>query len=235
MYFKNRSSEKHKILSNKLQIIIITGVFMIFLVAYLPHFLEKKAYQDTSAVTYDQYDDQTGYPAGDGFTDIKSAKDTENLNNFTITVDVENLHPTHKYKTILSKSYCNVIMRYLNNTHVNGIGQYYTVVLESGEEIIVFLDDFALDIPRHGVITLPVSRRVNVLEAGATLREIQIEHYIAVENTNWYVDATGDWRLGEEAQTAQKNRKIAGTLVFLAVAVIETIFFKARQRKEQLN
>ena len=129
---------------DEVQFVIITGVLITCLFAVIPHHFEKAAYRDTPAVSYEKYKDQAGYPAGSGFTDVKSVADMESLNNFVITVDAKDITPTHKYMSILGRSYFGGIGRVIQNCTEHGIGQYYTVILESGEKIIVFLDDFAV-------------------------------------------------------------------------------------------
>lgn len=210
---------------DEVQFVIITGVFIACLFAAIPHHFEKAAYRDTPAVSYEKYQDQAGYPAGSGFTDVKSVDDMEDLENFTITLDVNDLTPTHKYRTILDKSYCGKIMRQIQNSTVNGIGQYYTAVLESGEKILVFVDDFALDLPKKGVITLPVAKKMYMNTVSDTFREIQKEQQIPEENINWYVDTAGNWRNSAEAKAINGRRYFVGFLIFVLVAVVETIFF----------
>ena len=210
---------------DEVQFVIITGVFIACLFAAIPHHFEKAAYRDTPAVSYEKYQDQAGYPAGSGFTDVKSVADMEDLENFTITLDVKDLTPTHKYRTILDKSYCGKIMRQIQNSTVNGIGQYYTAVLESGEKILVFVDDFALDLPKKGVITLPVAKKMYLNTVSDTFREIQKEQQIPEENINWYVDTAGNWRNSSEAKAINGRRYFVGFLMFVLVAVVETIFF----------
>lgn len=216
---------------DEVQFIIITGAFIVFLVAAIPHSFEKKAYRNTPSVNYEKYEDQAGYPAGEGFTDIKSVADMEELKNFTITVDVKILTPTHKYRSILDKSYYGKIMRQIQNSTVHGIGQYYTVVLESGEKIIVFVDDFAVDIPKSGTVTLPVAKKMYMNTISDTFREIQKEQQISEENISWYVDTTGNWRKSEQAKTIEGSRFRVGLLTFVLVAVIESILFALEKKR----
>lgn len=116
-------------------------------------------------------------------------------------------------------------MRQIQNSTVNGIGQYYTAVLESGEKILVFVDDFALDLPKKGVITLPVAKKMYMNTVSDTFREIQKEQQIPEENINWYVDTAGNWRNSSEAKAINGRRYFGRFLIFVLVAVVETIFF----------
>lgn len=211
---------------DEVQFIIITGVFIACLFAALPHSFEKEAYKYTPSVNYEKYRNQAGYPAGDGFTDVKSIAEMEEYENFTITIDVENLTPTHKYRAVLDKSYYGGIMRHIQNSTVNGIGQYYTAVLESGEKIIVFLDDFAFEIPKTGKVTLPVAQKMYMNTINDTFHEIQKEQQISEENISWYVDTAGDWRKSDQAKAINDRRFSFGFMIFVLVAVIEIIGFK---------
>ena len=218
---------------DEVQFVIITGVLITCLFAVIPHHFEKAAYRDTPAVSYEKYKDQAGYPAGSGFTDVKSVADMESLNNFVITVDAKDITPTHKYMSILGRSYFGGIGRVNQNCTEHGIGQYYTVILESGEKIIVFLDDFAVEIPKEGKVTLPVGRIWELNTIDDTFREIQKEQGISEENIKWYVDAAGEWRNSEQAKAINDKKFFRGILIFLLVAAIEIIIFKIDKMKHE--
>ena len=94
-----------------------------------------------------------------------------------------------------------------------------------GHEPLVFVDDFALDLPKKGVITLPVAKKMYMNTVSDTFREIQKEQQIPEENINWYVDTAGNWRNSSEAKAINGRRYFVGFLIFVLVAVVETIFF----------
>ena len=216
---------------------LIITVWTAFIVAFGPNY-QKLAYKDTPAVDYVSYINNVGYPAGNGYPVVRSVEDTLLYDNYIIEIDVENLEATNRYKdNILGKKvYRGAFVRAINNNLSDyGIGQYYVATLESGEKIILFLDDTALDLPRTGKVILPVGQTIRV-KKNNVFDYIQEEFRLEDENTVWYVDMVGYWRESEQMKALQEKKTYMylGTMVGMIIiqVVIHVIYIKVSKRTE---
>lgn len=180
---------------------IVLSAFVAFSVWFFPNY-QQFFYQNTEVREYNEYHDNTGYPAGEGYMEIQSVADMENLNNFTITLDVEQLEETGYYPYLTQDGYVRgAVGRFLMNNCENGIGQMFVATLASGERIMVLLDDTTIGLPKEGTVTLPVGKCVSC-SMGHNVTALQKELGLSESCTGWYVDAAGNWRESAEAKGA---------------------------------
>lgn len=207
-----------------------------YIVAYVPNY-QKIAYRNTPEIDY-SYLSCAGYPAGRGYPVVQSVEDVMLYDEFIIEIDMKNLESTKCYKyNVISKSlYRGGLIRVFdNNSSEYGIGQFYVATLESGEKIILFLDDTALDLPKKGKVRLPIGESVRV-KKNSVFNYIQDEFGLKDENSSWYVDMAGDWRSGEQAEKMEeiKGNLYLGTMVvMIALQVIVHIIYINIKKKSQ--
>lgn len=189
---------------------LMITIWIAYIVAFVPNY-QKTAYKNTPARNYGYYDgydeDNAGYPAGQGYPVINSAKDAQLYDNYVIEISVADLEGTNRYKdnVIGKKVYRGSLVRAINNNLSDyGIGQYYVATLESEEKIIVFLDDTALDLPKSGKIILPVGKTCRV-KRNSVFDYIQDKYQLSDENALWYADMSGRWREGEQVKELGKR------------------------------
>ena len=66
----------------------------------------REIYNNTAPVDYDEYTDQTGFPAGNGYEVLTSRKAiVENEKNYLIKIDASDLEATKLYKSIDESNY----------------------------------------------------------------------------------------------------------------------------------
>lgn len=206
---------------------LMITIWTAYIVAFVPNY-QKTAYQNTPARNYGYYDgydeDNAGYPAGHGYPVINSAKDAQLYDNYVIEIDVADLEGTNRYKdnVIGKKVYRGPFVRAINNNLSDyGIGQYYIATLESGEKIILFLDDTALDLPKSGKVILPVGKTCRV-KRNSVFDYIQDKYQLSDENALWYADMSGRWREGEQVKELEKKKTYLylGTMVVMVLVQI---------------
>ena len=211
----------------------IVAVVLTFIFAYIPNY-QKYYYQNTETKAYDKYKDYAGYPAAEGFPVVESLADIKNAkgHNFTITVDVSDLTPVDLYMCIVDrKLVSNGFGRMLNNNDFGGIGRYFKVELASGEQVLVFLDDTTIGLPKEGEATLPIGIYkpgkegdfLNILRERSGLPDIE-----------GYVDMAGEWRSGKEAEKSEQLRFLIGISIFVGSWIISSkFFFKLTSRRQK--
>jgi len=225
----------HFRLSSTMIIRLVLVTLTAYIVAYVPNY-QKIAYKNTPKIDYG-YLSCAGYPAGRGYPVVQSAEDAMLYDEFVIVIDVEKLEGTDRYRdNIFKKTYRGAFVRVVNNNLSDyGIGQYYVATLESGENIILFLDDTALDLPKKGKVTLPIGEVIRV-KKNSVFNYIQEEFGLKDENSNWYVDMAGDWRSGEQAEKMEeiKGNLYLGTMVvMIALQVVVHIIYVNIKKKSQ--
>ena len=196
---------------------LFTAAFLTFLVAVLPNY-QKSAYANTKPVDYEEYEEQAGYPAGEGFPEITSVLDLETYGdkNFVVTVDAQTLTPLDFYGRIQKDIYKKSgLWRALNNNDSGGIGRYFTVALESGERVVIFLDDTSLRLPKEGKITLPIGRKIYTSDNFS--KELQEQTNLSEDVTAYYLDMAGIWRSGKEAKQVENMRILGGFILFVVL------------------
>lgn len=203
---------------------LIVAVWLTFILAYIPNY-QKYAYQNTEAKVYDEYKDYAGYPAAEGFPVVQSLADIKNAKgrNFTMKIDVSDLTPVDLYMGIVERKLsANGFMRMINNNDYGGIGRFFIAELAGGEQVLVFLDDTTIGLPKEGKVTLPIgiykhSGEGNFLNV---LRERS-----GLSGIDGYVDMAGEWRAGVEAEKSGKVRFLIGISIFVGSWIISSRFF----------
>lgn len=205
---------------------IVLCTFISMGIAFVPNY-QKKAYRGAESVDFAKYyQDGVGYPAGLGYVPVKSIADIEKFRSttFLLEIDVKNLQPLNYFHGIQTDTYCTTAFkRALSNNLDGGIGRYFVATLDSGEKVFLFLDDTTLDMPKSGVIKLPVAKRQKWMPPMQHLKQAK---EVASENMEWYIDAAGTWRKGEEAT---KVELIRGWILIISFVVSMTawmIFIK---------
>ena len=149
--------------------------------------------------------------------------DTDKSDNFVLIIDRTQLKETHTYRGLHDSSYTrNRILRaLLNNEMKNGMGQFYVAVLESGERVLVLLDDTTIELPDEGLITLPVGRRINV-NSGKSFSKLVERERMEGDAANIYLDMGSAWRNSREA----KDGNVIGYVLvfsFVIIMILENI------------
>ena len=121
----------------------------------------------------------------------------------------------------------------VNNNDYGGIGRFFIAKLADGEQVLVFLDDTTIGLPKEGEVTLPIgvykhSGEGNFLNV---LREKS-----GLPGAEGYVDMAGEWRAGKEAEKSGKIRFLIGISIFVGSWIISSrLFFKltsGRQKRD---
>ena len=218
---------------------VLLTALIAYIIAYVPNY-QKDFYQNTRAVDYGSYYCGTGFPAGEGYPVAKSIEDLETCDFYVIEVDVKDMQETKLCEYIcdggmFKKPNLQLLWR---NQSDYGIGQYYAVTLESGEKVLVFLDDTALDIPKSGKITLPVGETCYA-KFNNSFSKVYEEYQITQGENVLYVDMASDWRRSE---MGKKLNKYTGDLYLgtlfgftLLQIVVHIIYKKVKNTNNKTN
>lgn len=201
----------------------IFAVFLTFFATVVPNY-QKYAYKNTEAKAYDKYENYAGYPAAAGFPAVESLDELENVKNrnFTITLDVSRLTPLDFYMDIADQTFStNGFMRMINNNDYGGIGRFFTAELADGNQVLVFLDDTTIDLPKEGVVTLPIGRYMRMGE-GRFLNVLREKS--GLPEADSYIDMAGKWREGEEAEKVENMRFLIGIVLFVGGWILASCF-----------
>ena len=186
----------------------------------------REIYNNTAPVDYDEYKDQTGFPAGKGYEVLTSRKAiVENEKNYLIKIDVSNLESTKLYKAIgESNYYTNKFGKYTEGNIEGGVGTFYIAKLENGDKILVLIDDRTVTIPKSGAVELPVAstKSVDTMELADKLEEIT---GLTEDELTYYVDTTEAWRKSEEGQRIRERALTVCAVVFVGVTIICSFLF----------
>ena len=154
---------------------IIIGAILGWCIMLIPDY-GREIYNNTAPVDYDEYTDQTGFPAGKGYEVLTSRKAiVENEKNYIIKIDTSDLESTNLYKAIgRSKYYTSKFAKYDRGNLKGGVGTFYIAKLENGDKILVLIDDRTVTIPKSGAVELPVAstKSVDTMELADKLEEI---------------------------------------------------------------
>ena len=105
----------------------------------------KDIYSETKAVDYDEYKDQTGFPAGNGYEELTKVEEIINTDhNYIVNVDTKDIKPANTYKDILGTTYYyKKSAKYIDSNTNGGVATFYVIKLKSGEKILALIDDRA--------------------------------------------------------------------------------------------
>ena len=178
----------------------------------------KAIYKSAEAVDYDEYKDQTGFPAGEGYEELTSVEEINSAEkNYILKVDAKELEPLKLYREISEKKYyTRKFAKYIGTD--GGVGTFYVAKLKSGEKIIVFIDDRSFDIPKSGTVELPVASTKKMTNT-EVVDFLQDTTGLSKDNLQYYVDTAGKWRESEDGQKIQDRATTRGMLTFLIVVI----------------
>ena len=110
----------------------------------------KDIYSETKAVDYDEYKDQTGFPAGNGYEELTKVEEIINTDhNYIVNVDTKDIKPANTYKDILGTTYYyKKSAKYIDSNTNGGVATFYVIKLKSGEKILALIDDRAFTLPQ---------------------------------------------------------------------------------------
>ena len=192
----------------------------------------KAIYKSAEAVDYDEYKDQTGFPAGEGYEELTSVEEINSAEkNYILKVDAKELEPLKLYREISEKKYyTRKFAKYIGTD--GGVGTFYVAKLKSGEKIIVFIDDRSFDIPKSGTVELPVASTKKMTNT-EVVDFLQDATGLSEENLQYYVDTAGEWRESEDGQKIQDKAVIRGMLAFLIVVIPCGFLFSYTEKREE--
>lgn len=205
---------------------IVFAAFMCSAVTYLPNY-QRYAYDKTPYVKYDKYDQRiAGYPAlEEGFPMVNSVQDVMDNKkyNFLLKIDMKDLKPINRYYGIKSKYiYTSNFRRNIENNQEGGVCQFFVAKLNSGESVMVLIDDTTFRLPESGMVTLPVAR----YRSANLTSWFEKPDEISNDNFKWYIDTAGCWREGKEASKAETVRNIIMVISFLGSLLIWLVLYK---------
>ena len=195
---------------------LILAAFLAFCVAFIPNY-QKYGYRDTEPMAYSPImkTASVGYPAAENFPTVGSVADIEVAKDkyFTIELERENLTPMDLYVYLEKQTFStNGFMRIINNNDFGGVGRLFVAKLESGEKVVVLLDDTTIELPKEGTVRLPIGKSVKVKsdEIKGMLRDKS-----ELTNVESYIDMAGTWRQSEEAQKMENIRFLILIVTFI--------------------
>lgn len=231
-------------LPENIQFSVIVAILIAPIIGFIPNY-DRMIYSQTEPVDYSEaqhYAGYIGYPAGDDVPELVSREEILKEDySYTLVVDAENIKPLHLFfglcKDTMTKS---AFMRSMNRDENEKVyGQLFSVELENGDTVIVLLDDYAIKLPRSGMVKLPIGRTKKLLSIDAKeyLRE---EYDFSEDELSYYIDMAGGWREGNIAERIVTVR-VTATIVmciiigFSAYFLIERIDRNEREIKEDLQ
>ena len=212
----------------------IFAVFLTFFAAIVPNY-QKYAYKNTEAREYDKYENYAGYPAAEEFPTVHSLDELLRVKNrnFTITLDVSRLTPLDFYMEIKDQTFStNGFMRMLNNNDHGGIGRFFTAELDDGNHVLIFLDDTTIDLPKNGMVTLPIGIYMRMGEG--RFRDV-LREKSGLPEAEHYIDMAGKWREGAEAEKADNMRLLAEIVLFVGGWILSSVLLARLSRKKRIR
>lgn len=212
-------------LGDKALACLVSSAFIALFLAYIPNY-QKWAYEHTIPIAYDKHNDHSGYPEGGGYPVVHSIEEIRQHNNFIIRIDVADLEPVDVYEGIRSNGYSTKkIWRIFNPDEEGGIGRYFIAKLESGEKVVLLLDDTVLDFPKSGIMTLPVGK-VNEGYYKEVLNEVYARAEVDEESKNWYINMAEAWRKGRESKKMEGKQESILVAAFIICMLLEVVVYK---------
>lgn len=202
---------------------ITCAIVLAFLVAELVEDIPdygKNIYKSAETVDYDEYEDQTGFPAGQGYEELTGRKEIFDAEkNYILKVDVKDLQPVKLYRKIQEETYYkNKFSKYIFANSNGGVGTYYIAKLKSGEKIIVFIDDRVFTVPKSGMVELPVASTDSITDPWV-LSRLQNLTGLSEEELQYYVDTAGKWRQSTDGEKMSDKATVRGMVTFVIVVV----------------
>lgn len=215
-----------------LEFSLIMAVFISALVAFLPNY-DRLLYPQTEPVKYLWSEYNTGYPAGEDVPELASREEIlKERHGYTLVVDARNIKPLHLYlglhNDILSESAFSRFWDKLEEKKASG--QFYSVVLENGDTMIVLLDDHAVKLPRNGKVKLPIGKTEKTWKA---LRETLAEKGdFSEEELAYYIDMASDWR---RSDVAKKIEGVRGSVSIITLLIVPFGAYYLMVRMERME
>lgn len=105
-------------------------------------------------------------------------------------------------------------------------GQFYVATLESGEKIVVLLDQTVLESGKSKTLTLPLGEVVTTYP-DVIFSEIDSKYSLSEEGKTWYLDMAGaNFVNSVQMNTLHSIRIGIGVAVFIILYIIATVIFK---------
>lgn len=224
-------------LPENMQFSIIVAMFISALVGFVPNY-DKMIYSQTEPVgCFDAecYIEYTGYPAGDDVPELVSREEIlEKGHGYTLVVDAATIKPLHIFLGLSEDTMTeSALVRFMNRDENKEVmGQLFSVELANGDTMIVLLDDYALKLPRGGIVKLPIGKTEKLLWSGAI--EYLTEKYdFSEDELAYYVDMAGSWRKSDIAERIETVRISVAMVTFIIVAVGGYFLGERIDRKER--
>lgn len=172
------------------------------------------------AVALEPNADLVGYPAGSDVVQAKSIAQIESERRFTLALDGSRLVPTGRYRRLSGggKYARNKLSVWVESVSGEEYGQFYVVELESGEKIVVLLDDFVVSTNKNNLV-LPIGTVERTVPT-AMFKELRDSY--GLSESDWFADLAGNsWRTTEMGQKASSRRStlwfgaLIGTFILL--------------------
>lgn len=197
-----------------IQLSVMLAILISAIIGFIPNY-DRMIYSHTEPVDYSEaqyYAGYIGYPAGDDVLELVSKEEILKEDySYTLVVDAENIKPLHLFfglcKDTMTKS---AFTRFMNRDENEKVfGQFFSVELENGDTVILLLDDYAIKLPRKGMIKLPIGETKKLLwtDVKDYLRE---KHDFSEDELACYVDMGSGWR----------GSKIAERIVTVRITVM---------------
>ena len=198
---------------------LVAAAFTIFLFVFLPNY-QQIAYHNTEGKEFDRYEYYVGYPAADDYPTVNSIEEikAKRIDTFTIEVDVTSLKPLDLYMNLEKTEFTtNSFARLLSNKGTERLGRFFVLSLASGEEVVVFLDDSTINLPKRGEVTLPIGK---LYEAKKSKLFEKLKEVSGIEDIEFYIDMAGDWQDSEEATKLERVRMIMTVVLFFGLWIL---------------
>lgn len=205
---------------NEVALGLVAATFIVYIFILIPNY-QQIAYQNTVAKSYDRYERYVGYPADDNYPIVSSIDEIKDKrqDTFTIKTNASKMEALDFYMD-LDNFQCmtNGFARSWSIKVNERIGRFFLVQLESGEEIIVLLDDLTIDLPTKGSITLPIGEFFEFKEG--KFADI-LEEVSGIEEVDFFIDMAGEWHRGEESEGFENVRFLVafGVFIFLWISL----------------
>ncbi len=194
---------------------LIAGMLAV-LIAIFPNY-EALSYSKTEAVN--DTNNYLGYPPGDEVAVLSTAEEIEQETHvFTMEVEADQIKPLGVYHGL--GVYRNVskfgAFRFMNRFETEKVyGQFYSVELENGDQVIILLDDLVVKLPRTGKVKLP---RGKLEKLGETSKDYLSEKMGKPRaDFKYYVDAASSWRSFEGKKSIQLRTLLLGVCFVLGL------------------
>lgn len=229
-------------LSHNIQFSVIVASLFAVLVGFIPNY-ENMIYSQTEPVggfDAECYIEYTGYPAGDDVPELVSREEIlEAGHGYTLVVDAATIKPLHIFFGLSEDTMTeSALVRFMNRIdNKEALSQLFSVELENGDTMIVLLDDYALKLPRSGMVKLPIGKTEKLLWSG-TIEYLTDKYDFSEDELDYFIDMAGSWRKSDIAERIETVRVSIGMVVFIFVAVgtyflVDKIDRKERERMER--